>query len=189
MAAPRLLLAATLLLCDTACMMQQLGAGPRPAAVVLRMTAPDSVTRKGSLVLADGDSLVLYDLEAKQRFVVRAASGMDLDIYRGQQGSLKATAKSAGKGALIGAGIGAVAGGLLGLVANTSSYWEDVNLAGSIAKGAAAGAVEGASVGAFQGALQGEAVWERITLLQLRQELCRCANPDLRRDPAVRLIP
>jgi hypothetical protein len=38
--------------------------------------------------------------------------------------------------------------------------------------------VIGAFTGGFKRAANGEAAWQRITILQLRQELCRCARPD-----------
>ncbi len=65
-------------------MMQQMGPGPHPAPVVLRVIAADSSSRVASLVLADADSLVLYDLKAKTRFVMREEPGVRLELYRGQ---------------------------------------------------------------------------------------------------------
>jgi hypothetical protein len=172
-----------LLLATSACMMQQLGSGPRPASVVLRVIAADSSVRLGGLVLADGDSLVLYDLKAKTRFVMREEPGVRLELYRGQGETGKAAAEGAGKGALLGAGLGALAGGLFGVVLGSDPWWGDVDVAGLIAAGALAGAVSGASSGAMDGAAQGKPTWERVTFRQLRQELCHCAEPTASRRP------
>ena len=56
------------------------------------------------------------------------------------------------------------------------------------------GIVIGGAVGALsgknRGMKEGEEVWEPVTLLQLRQQLCRCAQPDgPKAEPTVRLIP
>lgn len=173
----QLLVPAILLLAPSACALQQLGRGPRPAAVVLRVIASDSAVRIGSLVLAEGDSLVLYDLKAKTRFVMREEPGVLLDLYRGQGESGKAAREGAGKGALLGAGLGALAGGLFGVIVGSDSWWGDVDVGALVAAGALSGAVDGAVTGGVQGAVQGKALWERITLRQLRQELCHCAEP------------
>lgn len=174
----RLLIPTVLLLAPSACLMQQHGIGPRPAAVVLRVIGADSSSRIGSLVLADEDSLVLYDLKAKTRFVMREETGVRLDLYRGQGESGKAAVAGAGKGALIGAGLGLLAGGLFAAILKSDTqWWGDVDVVDALAAGALTGAVNGAATGALQGAAQGRAVWERITFKQLKQELCRCADP------------
>ncbi len=77
----------------------------------------------------------------------------------------------------MGAGLGALAGGILGVIAGSDSWWGDIDVGGMIVAGALAGAMDGASTGAIGGAAQGKAIWERITLRQLRQELCHCAEP------------
>lgn len=183
----RLLVPTVLLLAPSACLMQQRGSGPRPAAVVLRVIAADSSSRIGSLVLADGDSLVLYDLKAKTRFVLREEPGVRLDLYRGQGESGKAAAQAAAKGGLLGAGLGALAGGLFGVVVGSDAWWSDVDLGKMIAAGTLAGAVDGAATGALGGAVQGRPVWERITLRQLRQQLCHCAEPPSSAGPRSRV--
>jgi hypothetical protein len=166
-----------LLLAAPACMMNQLGRGPPPATLVLRVIASDSTFRIGGLVLADGDSLVLYDLKKKARFAIYEQAGLLLDVYRGQGEGGKAAAEGAGNGALLGAGLGALAGGFFGVVVGSDSWWGDFDVAKLIAAGAVAGALDGAATGALQGAAQGKPVWERITMRQLMQELCRCTEP------------
>jgi hypothetical protein len=166
-----------ILLATSACLMQPMRTGPPPASVVLRVIMADSSFRIGGLVLADGDSLVLYDLKAKKRFVMREEPGVRLDLYRGQGGTGKAAAEGAGKGALLGAGLGALAGGLFGMALGSNSWWGDIDVGGMVAAGALVGAKEGVTTGAIEGAAQGKARWERVTLRQLRQELCHCAEP------------
>jgi hypothetical protein len=178
MSARRNLVSLLPLVAASACMMQQPGTGPQPAPIVLRVIAPDSASRTGSLLLVGGDSLLLYDPRVKERFVVRESFAGALEVYRGHQaGGLKPAAKGAGKGALIGAGIGALFGGVVATLTSGSSFWEPVDAGKAVASGALLGAAEGASIGALQGAMRGDAVWERVTFWQLRQELCRCDNP------------
>ena len=146
--------------------------------MVLRVIVPDSSSRTGSLLLVGGDSLLLYDPRVKERFVVHESFAGALEVYRGHQaGGLKPAAKGAGKGALIGAGVGALFGVIVAGVTSRSSWWEPVDAGKALVSSAALGAAEGASMGALQGAMRGDAVWERVTFWQLRQELCRCDNP------------
>jgi hypothetical protein len=79
---------------------------------------------------------------------------------------------------LVGAGVSEMLGADVGDLGD----W----VAGSAASGAATGVVGGA----IKAAQEGEPVWERVSVLQLRQQLCKCPNPDPpRAAPAERLIP
>ncbi len=177
---------------------------PRPAEVILRTTvqarcpagsdcewSSTAESRRGILVFAEADSLVMTDMKAGQRVTVRPDSGVLLEVYRGQRRSAGAVAKAAGSGALEGAAVGA---GEVLLVAGLSKIlglkWDGFSLGESVKGGIVIGGAVGALSGKNRGMKEGEAVWERVTLLQLRQQLCRCAQPDgLSREPAVRLIP
>lgn len=165
------------LLVASACMLQQRGSGPQPAAIILRVIGPDSLRRVGNLLRSEGDSLLVYDARTKQSFAVRDSSGMALDIYRGQQSGIKSAAKGAGKGALIGAGLGVLAGGLVAVLVSGSDFWQPVDLPEVLVAGALLGASEGAVTGGVEGGLQGDPLWERITVLGLKRELCRCSDP------------
>jgi hypothetical protein len=47
----------------------------------------------------------------------------------------------------------------------------------SIRAGSVVGAASGVASGILLGVREGDAVWQRTTVAQLRQELCRCAHP------------
>lgn len=67
--------------------------------------------------------------------------------------------------------------------------WE-VDVGNAVDAGLLTSAASGAAAGAYQGIIEGEAAWERVTLLQIRQQLCRCPNPDPpKSEPTVRPIP
>jgi hypothetical protein len=173
MSARRSLISLLPLVAASACMLPQRGSGPQPAAIILRVIGPDSLRRVGNLLLFEGDSLLVYDARTKQSFAVRDSSGMALDIYRGQQSGIKSAAKGAGKGALIGAGIGVLAGVLGAGLVSGSDFWQPVDLPEALVAGALLGASGGAVIGAFEG----DPLWERITVLGLKRELCHCDNP------------
>ena len=177
---------------------------PRPAEVHLRVTVyatclegPACIpTRaagpmRGNLMFVDADTLVMFDMATAKRATVRPGAGVLVELYRGQRRTAEAIAKGAGKGALVGAAVGAGEGLLtVGLGKLLGSFWGDVDVGDAVSNGIIIGVGAGAVAGGQQAAKQGEPVWERVTLQQLRQELCRCANPDLPRvEPAVRLIP
>lgn len=201
------LIPSSILLAVAACVQSQVPVEvsvPRPADVILRATvlapcpsdtgcerAAVGKPRRGLLVFAEADSLVMTDMEAGQRVTVWPDSSLQLEIYRGQRRSAEAVAKAAGSGALEGAAVGA---GEVLLVAGLSKLlgldWGGVSLGESVQTGIVIGGAVGALSGKNRGMKEGEAVWERVTLLQLRQLLCRCARPDgLKGEPAVRLIP
>lgn len=64
----------------------------------------------------------------------------------------------------------------------------DVDVGALVKTGAVVGSF-GAAAGAVQGYQEGEAVWGRVTVLQLRQELCCCPDPDGPRKPVVASTP
>ena len=185
------------LLAGTACLQKPAEvAHPQPADIVLRVTTlpgclldplcdgSAASVRRGRLIFVDGDSVVMVDVTAGEQVVVREGPDVSLAIYRGQKVTAGAIAKSTGKGALIGGLVGLAAGAASGLIAQ--SFWGDVDVGKTALEAGAQGAVIGAMGGGIRGATEGEAAWQRITLLQLRQELCRCARPDsARRVPIV----
>lgn len=176
-----------LLLTSAACSARPMEtAMPRPAEVLLRVDG-----RRGTLMFVDADSLVMFDMRATERVTVRPGEGVLLELYRGQRGSGAAIAKGVGKGALVGAAVGAGEGLLtVALAKLLGHFWGKVDVGDAMSTGAIIGVATGVVSGGKQAAKEGEPVWERVTLLQLRQEVCRCANPEPSRvEPAVRLIP
>jgi|KBSSwiStaDraftv2_1062776.scaffolds.fasta_scaffold11471_13 hypothetical protein len=184
----RRLIPPIMLLTQAACSMRPMeAANPRPVDMMLRVTSGAAV-REGSLIFADVDSLVMLDRKSIERITVRPDSGVVIELYQGQRRSAEAITKGAAKGAVVGAAVGvgeALATSLLGKVLG----W-DINVGDATRGGILLGTTIGAYSGGAKGANEGEAVWERVSLLQIRQQLCRCANPDPQRlEPAVRLIP
>jgi hypothetical protein len=163
---------------------------PRLAEIVLQATTfaecpPDTscdasqtaTVRRGPLVFVDADSVVMVDVNAGEQVAVRPGPTVILEIYRGQKTSVNAIAKNAGKGALIGGVVAAAATAAFGGIMK-AFHGGDGDLGKAIVEAGAHGAVTGAFTGGFKGAANGEAAWQRITILQLRQDLCRCARPD-----------
>jgi hypothetical protein len=134
-----------------------------------------STRRRGSLVFADHDSLVMFDVVAMERVAIRPGPGVVLEVYRGQRTDERQVMNAVGKGALAGAAAGlgeaVLVGGILKLLGG------DVDLTDAMRGGVAFGAGAGALSGALKAADEGVAVWERVSLLQLRQQLCRCPDP------------
>jgi len=201
------LIPSSLLLAVAACVQSQVPievSVPRSTEIILRTTAlaacppqsgcdwaPSGEPRRGILVFADADSLVMTDTKAGQRVTVWPGAGVLLEVYRGQRRTAEAVVKAAGGGALEGAAVGA---GEVLLVAGLSKIlglkWDGFSLGESVKTGIVIGGAVGALSGKNRGMKEGEAVWERVTLLQLRQQLCRCAEPGApKAEPTVRLIP
>ena len=201
----RRMLPIALLLAPVACTQLPSGVGvPQPVETLLRVTtfasclsnsgcdkAQVSGRRAGPLVFADRDSLVMTDLEVKARVTIRPGAGTLLEVYRGQGRTAGAAARGAGRGFLTGIATGlgeAVLSKALGEV--VGGPWGDLDLGELAGGGVVLGGSGGALTGLLQGANEGEAVWERVSLLQLRQQLCHCASPDRPQvEPAVPLIP
>ena len=157
---------------------------PEPVVPLLRVIAAcDSlascvgrggVLHLGPVVFAETDSLVIADRVTGRHVAVRADGGA-IEVYRGQRVSGGSVLKQAGRNTAFGIATGAMAALAGAAVAKVVGF--DVD-AGELIKGSAVtGAMAGAIQGTVQGATEGEAVWERVTLLQLRQELCRCSHP------------
>ncbi len=185
-----LLTVTAVLLASTACVHSQIpveASAPRSTEVILRVGG----AQRGILVFADTDSLVMTDMRAGERVTIRPGSDVLLEVYRGQRRTAEAVVKGAGKGFVEGAATGAAEvllvaglGKLLGLDLG------GMNLGESVKGGIVFGGAIGGLVGKNKGMQEGEAVWERVTLSQLRQQLCRCAYPDGPRvEPIDRLIP
>jgi hypothetical protein len=139
-------------------------------------------------VFVDADSLVMTDMARGERATVRPDSGVILEVYRGQHRSGKGVAKGGAKGAVKGAAVGAAEGLLVGGLSKLLGAEADISK--SIKAGIVLGTATGVLVGANQALEEGDAVWERVTLLQLRQQICRCANPDrTMAEPPAHLIP
>lgn len=178
---------ASLLLTSAACSARPMETVlPRPEVVLLRVDG-----RRGTLMFVDADSLVMFDMRAAKRVTVRPGAGGQVELYRGQRSSARAVVKGVGKGALVGAAVGAGEGLLTVVMAKLlGHFWGKVDVADAMSTGAIIGVATGVVSGGKQAVKEGEPVWERVTLLQLRQSLCRCANPDLPTlEPTVRLIP
>jgi hypothetical protein len=199
----RQLISSSILLASAACSTLPVEtAMPHPTDVLLRVTVYASClegsacdpkgapARRGTLVFVDADSLVMFDMGKTERVTVRPGAGVLVELYRGQRRTAEAIAKGAGKGALVGAAVGAGEGLFtvaLGKV--LGSFWGEVDIGEAVKTGVMVGTAAGGLSGGRQSAKEGEPVWERVTLLQLRQGLCRCPNPDLRAESGIRLIP
>lgn len=160
---------------------------PKPAEMLLRISAAGS-SYEGTLIFTDTDSLVMFDRKSAQRVTVRPDSSVVLMVYQGQKRSADAAAKGAAKGAA--AGIAAGVGEALLTVALSKILGIPVATEETVKGGILVGATSGSLAGGLKGASEGDPVWERVTLLQLRQQICKCPDPDAaRRYPAERLIP
>jgi hypothetical protein len=149
---------------------------PRPVDFLLRVTVASEAPVEGTMIFADIDSLVMFDRTRMQRVTVHPDSSVLLELYQGQQRTARAVVKGSAKGALVGAAVGvgeALASSLLGKILGWSIDVEEATKAGIFL-----GATTGAYAGGAKAANEGEAMWERVTLLQLRQQLCHCPEPD-----------
>ncbi len=131
---------------------------------------------QGTLIVPKDETLVLHDERQHARVAVALAEVTRLEIYRGHKGSARAAAKGSGLGALLGTGLGAVVGAASAGVAG-EIFDGETDLGAPAAEGAVTGATAGAIAGAVHGATVGSAVWQEITVHDLRQELCQCRLP------------
>ena len=167
---------------------------PAPIQIILRAElAPDSsgAARRygGPLVFADADSVVFTDMQRGERIALRSGPSLKLEVYRGQRSSADAVVKGAAKAGLFGALVG-IAGAVVGVAVSEVVGGGGASLADWVRAGAVSGAAGGVMTGALQGAQEGEAVWEKVTIRELRQQICKCPDPDAaQRHPAERLIP
>ena len=157
---------------------------PAPQGIRLRVTA--AVCRAGNescetgvdrrfeaqLIVVDPEVLVVYDVSRKVRKTLPIRSVSRLEIFRGYDPSLEAALRNGARDAAI----GMVAGAALGLVAGGifDVFGFHVDKGEAVRAGAAQGAVSGLVHGVAQGATIGDAVWEQISVRQLRDELCHC---------------
>jgi len=174
---------------------------PSPGALRLRVTTvpgcPDGGPCSGSTarrvddgrLLALGDDTLTLDAQGRGRVIVPIAGISRLEVYRGRAGSAGTALMDGGIGALVGAGVAALAAGLWGEFVDAVSLfdWNGVDSEADVDIGRAAvtGAIAGAAVGVVYGATAGTAVWEVVTVDQLRHELtaARFPNARLRTDP------
>ena len=192
MESPRKILSLTLLITG-ACSQVPIEAGPGPTQVLLRarISATTGERYAGPMVFADADSVVMTDMRQGHRVTVRSGPQVVLEVYRGQKSSTGAIVKGAATNALFGALVGAAAALVgAGTSAALGGGLGGVGLDDWLRAGAVPAAISGVVAGAVTGAKEGAPVWETVTVLQLRQMLCKCPNPDPPRlEPAVRLIP
>jgi hypothetical protein len=184
-----LLIVPVILLAQAACTNQPFeDSSPRPVDFLLRVTTPPHAPRVGTLIFAEPDSLVMFDRNASERVTVRPDSTVILELYQGQRRTADAIAKGTARGVAIGVAAGVGEALLTGLLAKLVGW--DVELSETVKGGIVVGGATGALTGGVKGAKEGEAVWERVTLLKIRQQICKCPNPDPpRAEPALRLIP
>ncbi len=171
----------SLVLFSTACVVSQPTPAAYPQGVQVRVVSTDAgpLPLEGTLIYAEADTVKLYVPPHRSTIAVPVGSLTRLEVYRGRKGSAGKTMKGAAIGTVAGAALGAAIGATTeamfgGMFGRTRDYGE------AIAVGAADGAVTGAFVGATAGATVGDAVWQEVTVLDLRQELCHCriAQPE-----------
>ena len=150
---------------------------PEPVALLVRVSSIDSreELRRGSLIFADADSLVIADRRSEGIVAVRDHPGQVIEVYRGQKVSLSGTAKTAGKSAFLGLAVGLLSAASGAAVAEVLGV--DLEVGEAIKSGVVLGTATGVGTGIVKGANEGEPVWHRVTVLQLRQQLCQCAHP------------
>lgn len=165
----------SLVLISTACVVSHPTPAAYPQGVQVRVVSTEAgpLPLEGTLIYAEADTLKLYVPQYRSTFSVPVGSVTRLEVYRGRKGSAGKAVKGAAVGTVAGAVMGAALGATTeaifgGMFGSTRDYGE------AIAVGAADGAVTGAFVGATAGATVGDAVWQEVTVLDLRQELCHC---------------
>jgi hypothetical protein len=150
---------------------------PEPNALLVRVSSAEPLVEvsRGSLIYADGDSLVIADRHSHGIVAVRDQPDQVIEVYRGQKATPAGTAKAAGKSGLLGLATGLLSAAAGAAVAEALGV--DVEVGEVIKAGAVIGAATGVGAGITKGANEGEPVWHRVTVLQLRQQLCQCAHP------------
>jgi uncharacterized protein YcfJ len=165
----------SLVLISTACVVSQPTPAAYPQGVQVRVVSTDAgpLPLEGTLIYAEADTLTLYVPQYRSTVSVPVGSVTRLEVYRGRKGSAGKAVKGAAIGTVAGAAMGAAIGATTeaifgGMLGSQRDYGD------AIAVGAADGAVAGAFVGATAGATVGDAVWQEVTVHDLRQELCHC---------------
>jgi len=165
---------------------------PAPLQVLLRATLSptcldpsgcpviDPVRVAGPMVFADADSVLLTNMADGRRVVIRSGPAVRLEVYRGQRAASVGTVaresvKGAGLGLLAGLASGLVGSAVAQMVGFDSST---LDMGSWIRTGAVTGATAGTAQGLARGASEGDGVWEVVSVHELRQLLCSCAEPD-----------
>lgn len=150
---------------------------PEPNALLVRVSSAEPLVEvsRGSLIFADGDSLVIADRHSETIVAVRDRPDQVIEVYRGQKVTLPGTAKTAGRSGLLGMAAGLLSAATGAVVAEVLGV--DVEVGEVIKTGLVIGAATGVGTGVTKGANEGEPVWHLVTVLQLRQQLCQCAHP------------
>ena len=168
-------------LCSAACVVSHPTPAAYPQGVQVRVVSTEAgpLPLEGTLIYAEADTLKLYVPQYRSTLAVPVGSVTRLEVYRGRKGS----AGKAVKGAVIGTVAGAAVGAALGATTEAifgGMFGSRRDYGGAMAVGAADGAITGAFVGATAGATVGDAVWQDVTVHELREELCHCriAQPD-----------
>jgi hypothetical protein len=163
---------------SAACVVSQPTPAAYPQGVQVRVVSAEAgpLPLEGTLIYAEADTLKLYVPRHRSTLAVPVGSVTRLEVYRGRKGSAGKAVKGAAIGTVAGAAMGAAIGATTeaifgGMFGSRRDYGD------AIAIGAADGAVTGAFVGATAGATVGDAVWQEVTVHDLRQELCHCRLP------------
>ena len=140
---------------------------------------PNPGAPRGDADLCRRDSLVMFDRNALERVTVRpglrrdprAVSGTAAERRRDRQGDRPGRRDRGGRG------VGeALTAGLLAKIVG----W-DVDMSEAVKAGVVLGGSSGAFTGGAKGAEEGEAVWERVTLLQIRHSSATAPTQTCRR--------
>ncbi len=153
---------------------------PAPAGTVVRVSeyptppAPTELPRvfQGTLIYLDADTLLLHDSQSWKHVAVPVTRIAKLEVWRGRRPTAGSVAKGVGIGALTGALAGALAGAAAEAIFGGLDGDHDIGEAA--ARGGVEGAIQGGIAGGVVGAAIGSTVWQEVTVLQLRQELCNC---------------
>jgi hypothetical protein len=130
---------------------------------------------RGSLIFADADSLVIADRHSEGVVALRDRPDRAIEVYRGQRATIGGTARTAGKSALLGMAVGLLSAAAGAAVAEVVGA--DLDADEAIKSGVVLGAASGVGTGIVKGASEGDPVWHRVTVLQVRQQVCLCAHP------------
>lgn len=163
---------------STACVVSQPTPAAYPQGVQVRVVSTDAgpLPLEGTLIYAEADTLKVYVPQNRSTIAVPVGSVTRLEVYRGRKGSAGKAVQGAAIGTVAGAAMGAAIGATTeaifgGMFGSQRDYGDAIGTA------AADGAVTGAFVGATAGATVGDAVWQEVTVHDLREELCHCRLP------------
>ncbi len=132
-----------------------------------------TIQHEGPLVYLESDSLLMWSDRTDQLLSIAVPQIRKLEVYRGNRPSAEGAVKGGAAGAVVGTALGAATG----VVAEAffgGMFGAEPNIGEAAATGAAYGLVDGAMTGAAVGAMAGSPVWQEVSVLELRQELCHC---------------